>query len=209
MMEYKQHCCVQSPSLTWVDSRRRHTVLPLSLPAFLSNQTAQESCFLPIIICNKITLTFVHVFTFHFSFSQTFYKGLCPWTVDPGSAWLAPENSCIRLWSRQLHRSRQRRRGTPYFFGIALLSEEFLWSLLRSILMMMMMMSLQGMFALGRLVSVLLATKFSPAFMLLCNIVRSVVIRFRWCLQIEKIRYQPNNDLHIKHRWTYCTVLVI
>ena len=66
--------------------------------------------------------------------------------------------------------------------------------------MMMMMMSLQGMFALGRLVSVLLATKFSPAFMLLCNIVRSVVIRFRWCLQIEKIRYQPNNDLHIKHR---------
>jgi len=31
----------------------------------------------------------------------------------------------------------------------------------------------QGMFALGRLVSVLLATKFSAAFMLLCNIVRS------------------------------------
>jgi len=29
------------------------------------------------------------------------------------------------------------------------------------------------MFALGRLVSVLLSTKFSPAFMLLCNIVRS------------------------------------
>jgi len=33
---------------------------------------------------------------------------------------------------------------------------------------------MQGMFALGRLVSVLLATKFSPAFMLLCNIVRIV-----------------------------------
>ena len=31
------------------------------------------------------------------------------------------------------------------------------------------------MFALGRLVSVLLATKFSPAFMLLCNIVRTIV----------------------------------
>jgi len=33
----------------------------------------------------------------------------------------------------------------------------------------------QGTFALGRLMSVLLATKFSPAFMLLCNIVRSTV----------------------------------
>jgi len=34
----------------------------------------------------------------------------------------------------------------------------------------------QGMFALGRLVSVMLSTKFSPAFMLLCNIVRNAVM---------------------------------
>jgi len=31
----------------------------------------------------------------------------------------------------------------------------------------------QGMFAMGRLVSVMLSTRLSPAFMLLCNIVRS------------------------------------
>jgi len=38
-----------------------------------------------------------------------------------------------------------------------------------------MTVMVQGTFALGRLVSVLLATKFSPAFMLLCNIVRSIL----------------------------------